>query len=162
MEQLNNSELLKDYQKLRAENLISKRKNVIKGDQGDYETIEDWDNYLLWYIKSLKESVETALDVKKEKEKELLALKVVLPEPVKLSSNFEIPSSSDSAYVSLPKPCAIKGKSIRTLSSPEKFTKQSNSVSPVKDSEVNRKRLADLPSKEGELTSKKFKKITFP
>ena len=112
MEQLNNSELLKDYQKLRAENLISKRKNVIKGDQGDYETIEDWDNYLLWYIKSLKESVETALDVKKEKEKELLALKVVLPEPVKLSSNFESPILNDSASISLPKPCAIKRKSV--------------------------------------------------
>ena len=111
MEQLNNSELLKDYQALRSENLISKRKNVIKGDQGDYETIEDWDNYLLWYIKSLKELVESALDVKKEKEKELLALKVVLPEPVKLSSNFESPILNDSASISLPKPCAIKRKS---------------------------------------------------
>ena len=109
MEQLNNSELLKDYQKLRAENLISKRKTVIKSN---YETIEDWDNYLLWYIKSLKESVETALDVKKENQKELLALKVALPEPVKLSSNFEIPSSSDSANISIPKPSAIKRKSV--------------------------------------------------
>ena len=109
MEQLNNSELLKDYQKLRAENLISKRKTVIKSN---YETIEDWDNYLLWYIKSLKESVETALDVKKENQKELLALKVVLPEPVKLSSNFESPISNDSASISLPKPCAIKRKSV--------------------------------------------------
>ena len=53
-------------------------------------------------------------------------------------------------------------KSVKTLSSPEKFAKQSNSVSPVKDSEVNRKRLPDSPSKEGELTRKKFKKITFP
>ena len=43
-------------------------------------------------------------------------------------------------------------KSVRTLSSPEKFTKQSNSVSSVKDSEVNRKRLPDSPTKEGELT----------
>ena len=56
-------------------------------------------------------------------------------------------------------------KSVRTLSSPEKFTKQSNSVSPVKDTEVNRKRLPEVPdslTKEGELTRKKFKKITFP
>ena len=109
MEQLSNSELLKDYQKLRAENLVSKRKTVIKGN---YETIEDWDNYLLWYIKSLKESVETAFDVKKEKEKELSALKVVLPEPVKLSSKLDFPKSNDSANISLPKPCAIKRKSV--------------------------------------------------
>ena len=40
-------------------------------------------------------------------------------------------------------------KSVRTLSSPEKFTKQSNSVSPVKDSEVNRKRVPDSLTKEG-------------
>ena len=112
MEELSNSELLKDYQKLRAENLVSKRKTVIKGNNFQYETIEDWDNYLLWYIKSLKESVETALDVKKESQKELSALKVVLPEPVKLSSKLEIPSSNDSAIILLPKPCAIKRKSV--------------------------------------------------
>merc|ERR1712037_273109 len=67
----------------------------------------------------------------------------------------------------LPKPqrkifCKNPEKSVKTQSSPEKFAKQSNSVSPVKDSEVNRKRLPDSPSKEGELTRKKFKKITFP
>ena len=114
MEELSNSELLKDYQKLRAENLVSKRKTVIKGNnfKGNYETIEDWDNYLLWYIKSLKESVETALDVKKESQKELSAIKVVLPEPVKLSSKLKIPSSNDSADILLPKPCAIKRKSV--------------------------------------------------
>ena len=53
-------------------------------------------------------------------------------------------------------------KSVRTISSPEKITTYSNSVSPVKDSEVNRKRLTDSPTKEGELPRKKFKKITFP
>ena len=56
------------------------------------------------------------------------------------------------------------------ISSPEKSVKESNSpkyapkhsVSPVKDSEVNRKRLPESPKKEGEVTKKKFKKITFP
>merc|ERR1711971_1178001 len=113
-----------------GENLISRRKNVIKGMnfKCNYETIEDWDKYLLWYIKSLKESVETALDVKREKEKELLALKVVLPEPVKLSPNFEIPSSSDSANISIPKPSAIKRKSV-----------DGPSLEPVKKIKMNEK-----------------------
>ena len=69
-----------------------------------YNRIEDWDEYLLWYVKSLKEAVETAQVVKKENEKELSALKVALPEPVKLCSNISI-------GITLPKPCAIKRKS---------------------------------------------------
>ena len=69
-----------------------------------YNRIEDWDKYLLWYVKSLKEAVETVHEVKKENEKELSALKVALPEPVKLCSNISI-------GITLPKPCAIKRKS---------------------------------------------------
>ena len=54
-------------------------------------------------------------------------------------------------------------KSVKTLSSPEKsYYSEKHSVSPVKQSEVNRKRQPDSPTKEGELTQKKFKKISFP
>ena len=69
-----------------------------------YNRIEDWDIYFLWYVKSLKKAVETANVEKKANEKELSALKVALPEPVKLCSNISI-------GITLPKPCAIKRKS---------------------------------------------------
>ena len=69
-----------------------------------YYRIEDWDEYFLWYVKSLKKAVETANVEKKTNEKELSALKVALPEPVKLCSNISI-------GITLPKPCAIKRKS---------------------------------------------------
>ena len=95
------SELFKDYQKLRLQNLIEK-KSIDR--RRNFETIEDWDKYFLWYVKSLKEAVETANEVKKDNEKELSALKVALPEPVKLCSNISI-------GITLPKPCAIKRKS---------------------------------------------------
>jgi len=101
MEQLTKSELFKDYQKLRIQNQIEK-KSIDR--RINFETIEDWDEYLLWYVKSLKEVVETANVVKKANEKELSALKVALPEPVKLCSNISI-------GITLPKPCAIKRKS---------------------------------------------------
>ena len=69
-----------------------------------YNRIEDWDKYLLWYVKSLKEAVYAAYEAKKANDKELSALKVALPEPVKLCSNISI-------GITLPKPCAIKRKS---------------------------------------------------
>ena len=93
--------------------------------------IEEWNVYLFWFVKKLKDIVEVAHEAKKEKENELAKVQLELPKPAKLSSN-------DSLDIALPKPCALK----RKIDAGTKKTKEPNPIR--KDEKKRRKEEKEL------------------
>ena len=89
--------------------------------------IEEWNVYLFWFVKKLKDIVELAQEAKREKANELAKVQLELPKPAKLSSN-------DSLDIALPKPCALK----RKIDAEKKTNKETNN--PISKEEKKRRK----------------------